>query len=211
MPAIIPSIIAHGSEELMKKINLLETFSPWAHLDVADGVFAPNVTWQEPTDLETIEGKIKLEIHLMIERPEEILPEWWRVADRVLVHLEGSEFIDEIIEDATGPGPEFGLALLLETPIKSVEKFLPRLKFVHLMSIKKIGYHGEPFDAKIIEKIKELRAGSPTLTISVDGGLNHQNLELVVAAGANRVVVGSAIWQFANPAAAYQNLNDLIK
>lgn len=210
MPTIIPSIVAHSLEELNQKINLLEDFSPWVHLDVVDGRFAANSTWQNSGDLETLAGRIKIEAHLMIDKPEEVLSEWRRVADRIIIHAEATDHWEEIIESATGPGPELGVALLLETPLLRIARSLPHLKFVHLMSIKKIGYHGEPFNDKIIEKIKTLHQLAPGITISVDGGIKAQNLPQLVAAGAQRFIIGSAIWQSANPAPAYEKLVKII-
>ena len=210
MLEVIPSVVAHNLEELNQKINILENFSPWAHLDVTDGRFAANLTWQNCGDLEILAGRIKIEAHLMIEKPEEALTEWRRVADRVIVHAEATDYLDEMVEGTTSSGPELGVALLLETPLEKITKLLPQIKFVHLMSIEKIGYHSEPFNDKIIGKIEALRHLAPSAVVSVDGGVNANNLPRLMAAGAQRFIVGSAIWGRSAPGLAFEKLVKII-
>lgn len=192
---LVPAIIARTGSEVSDKLNLVESQTAWAHLDIADGVFAPTVTWQTPSDLELVEGRIKLEVHLMINEPETVLTDWTQVVDRVIVHTEAAADLGELIEIFNNQQTQLGVALLLETPVETIASFLPQLKFVNLLSVAKIGYHGEPFDKRVLAKIKTLRSLAPKITISVDGGLNLSNAQSVIAAGADRLVVGSALWQ----------------
>lgn len=210
MIEIVPSIVAYSLNELYLKSAVLEAFSPWAHLDIVDGRFAKSITWGEPADLETLEGKIKLEAHLMVEQPEVVLPAWLNVVDRVIIHTESTELLAEIVDSVEGRPSQLGLALTLETPVKTILPYLSKINFVHLMSIKEIGHYGEPLNDKIFAKIRELREAKPNLIISVDGGVNKTNLKKLVDAGANHLVVGSAIWQAPDPAQAYQELHDAL-
>lgn len=208
MIELVPSIIAYNLEELNRKLSLLEPVSPWAHLDVVDGRFANTATWQEPADLEAVDGRIKLEVHLMIESPEDTLAEWRAVADRIIIHAESTSQWQEVAEGFSGHPNQLGVALKLETPVTWLDPILSQLKFVHLMSIDEIGYHGRLFDEKVLEKIKDLRAKKSDLIISVDGGINKDNLKSLIAAGANHLIVGAAIWDAADPAQAFTKLND---
>ena len=192
---LVPAIIARDDSELADKLNLVESQTTWAHLDISDGQFAPTVTWQTPSDLELVEGRIKLEAHLMINEPEATLTDWTQVVDRVIVHAEAAANLAELIEVFDHQQTQLGIALLLSTPVETIASFLPQLKFINLLSVAKIGYHGEPFDERVLPKIKTLRSLAPKITISVDGGLNLANAQSVIAAGADRLVVGSALWQ----------------
>lgn len=206
---LVPAIIAATGSEAIDKINLLESQSEWAHLDIMDGRFAPTVSWQAPADLELVEGRIKLEAHLMINEPERVLSEWLPVIDRAIVHFEAVADLSEMIETFKLYHNELGVALLLETPVEELTEYLPELEFVNLLAVKKIGYHGEPFDERVLKKIKALRKLSPKVTISVDGGINLENASEVIAAGADRLVVGGALWRAADLHKAIKDFNNL--
>ena len=90
---------------------------------------------------------------------------------------------------------ELGLALNIQTPNDEIEPWLSRFNFVQFMGIETIGYQGEPFSLKVIPKIQDLRKKHSEVIISVDGGVNFLSAPLLVKAGANRLVAGSAIWE----------------
>ncbi len=192
---IIPAILGENFNEVSKKLALVEGLVEWAHIDVCDGVFAEGFTWDNPQDLFQIEGKTKIAVHLMVDRPEEIAGEWLEVADRVIIHAEATDKIGEIIEIFNGRSLMLGVALKLETPIEEIEPFMAQVKNVHLMSIAEIGHHGEPFEESVIEKIKTLRQKYPSVIIGVDGGVNLENAKSLLDAGVNELIVGSALWK----------------
>lgn len=210
MNEIIPAILPRSLSELEQGLTGLEPFSPWAHLDVIDGHFAPVVTWQEPSDLETIAGQIKIEVHLMVTAPEKIIAAWRSVVDRLIIQLEATNILGEIIESFVGQPTKLGVALKLETPLSALDQYLDRLDFVHLMSIAKIGHQGEPFAQIVLEKVRNLRLRSPQLKIGIDGGLNPLTLPLALAAGANHFVVGSALWKDHDPHQTFTELKKLL-
>lgn len=192
---VIPSIIGRSFFDVKGKISLVEGLVDWVQLDVADGIFAPNDTWSEPEDLIEIEGKTKIEVHLMIENPEETLTDWANYADRIIIHEESTEHLTEIVDVfESNKNVELGLALLMSTPIEKIASYIDKIKLVQLMSIDKIGFYGQPFDQKVIVKVKELRAQYPNLKIQVDGGIGLAEAKLLKEAGADAVVVGSQIW-----------------
>ena len=132
---LVPAIIAHTGSEAMDKIGLIEGQAEWAHLDIMDGQFAPTVSWQTPDDLELVEGRIKLEAHLMINEPERVLPEWLPVVDRVIVHFEAVTDLEEVIETFKLHRNELGVALLLETPVEALKEYWSGISFVNLFML----------------------------------------------------------------------------
>lgn len=213
---IVPAILGENFNEVSKKVASVEGLTDWVHIDVCDGVFAEGFTWDNPADLYDIEGKTKIAVHLMVDKPEEVAGEWLEVADRVIIHAEATEHLKDIIEIFTGRSLMLGVALKLETPIESIEPFMDHLpdgkaglKNVHLMSIAEIGHHGEQFDKSVLKKIKSLRQAHPGVTISVDGGITLDNAKDIVDAGANELIVGSAIWQSKDIAKTIKDFQNL--
>jgi len=142
-----------------------------------------------------VEGKTKIEAHLMIEKPEEVLSEWINFVDRVIVHVESTEHLAEIVDIFEHHKTvELGLALLISTPVEKIEPYADKIKLVQLMSIDKLGFHGQPFDIKVVDKVKELRTQYPNLKIQVDGGISLEEAKLLKEVGVDVVVVGSKIW-----------------
>ncbi|MEK7610441.1 MAG: hypothetical protein AAB468_01695 [Patescibacteria group bacterium] len=202
MIEIIPAVIGINFEAVREKIAIFNDQTNWLHLDVADGQFVPDTTWQSASDLETLNGQAKIEVHLMVRDPEEVVSNWTPVADRIIIHPEATSQCQEIIDAFTSQPVELGLAVLLDTPLSSLNNLLTAVKSVQLMSIAKLGHQGEPFADIVYERIKLLRQEHPNVKISVDGGVNLDNAGRLLAAGADRLVIGSAIWQNSDPTSA---------
>ena len=199
---IIPAIIAKDFEELQSKLAKIDGLVSWAQIDVMDGVFVPPKTWDNPADLENISTVINLEAHLMIANPEEIIDGWLNApVKRILLHYESTTHaqIERLIEKALASGKEAGVALKLQTPLFVLDSLIQDSRFkiraVQLMSISEIGYHGHPFEEKVLERIKTLREKYPDVTISVDGGVSLDNAPKILSAGADNLLVGSAIFK----------------
>ncbi|MCC6290872.1 hypothetical protein IT398_02305 [Candidatus Nomurabacteria bacterium] len=195
MVEIIPAIIGIDFLEVKEKISRLEGLVDWAQLDIMDGVFTSEYSWQRPGDLETLDGKVKLEAHLMVRDPEDLIDEWLVVCDRVIIHPESTMQLGEILEKVNQSSTEASLSILMDTPLEKLDSFINQVKSVQLMGIATIGHHGEPLDRRVYDRIKFLRTQYPGVKISVDGGVNLNNAQELIGAGADRLVVGSAIWQ----------------
>jgi ribulose-phosphate 3-epimerase len=206
---IKPAIISNDFNEIVYKVGVVDDYVSWVHLDIMDGKFAPTESHLTPLDLELLDGKTKLEVHLMVESPEDSLTWWTKVADRVLVHFEATDSLDNIIFSMKDNNSKLGLSVLLETPLDKIEPFLDKVDFIQLMSIKKIGAHGEPFDESVIEKIKNLRKLNENVTIQVDGGINLETGKQCLEAGADILVVGGVIWNADNPMSSLQSFLNL--
>ncbi len=193
MVEIIPSIIASDFAEVKAKLSRLEGLVNWAELDVMDGVFVPNHTWQTADDLNEVDGKTKISVHLMVEYPETIVEDWQEVADRLVLHYESTNDLNKIIDNI---GPHVGLAIALDlgTPVEKIYEYLGKIKTVQLMSIARVGFSGEKFDERVFDKIRTLKTNWPDVKIIVDGGVNLENGKRLVEAGVSGLVVGSQIW-----------------
>jgi ribulose-phosphate 3-epimerase len=200
MAEIIPAIGETDFQEIRKKIDRVDGLTDWVQIDVADGLFASNFTWENWTDLNELGGRAKVEVHLMVEQPEHYVADWMKVADRVIIHPESTTKLPEIFVQFAHSAVKLGAALLLETPLETIYPVLDKLALVQLMGIRQIGQAGEPFASEVLEKVRALRAAHPEVKIGVDGGVNLENAPELLAAGADTLVVGSAIWDSANPA-----------
>ncbi len=210
MVEIVPAIIGQEFKEVNAKIASVEGLVSWVQLDVIDGRFAPNFSWDNPADLADLPGTAKLEAHLMIESPELEIMEWQRVADRVLVHYESTNQLEAILQQFENSVSKFGLALLMDTPLEPLESLWPKLNHVQLMGIERIGFHGQPFDERVIERVRTVRAKLPHATIAVDGGVTLSNAAALVKAGATHLVVGSAIWNSGDIAGTIKQFQNAI-
>lgn len=210
MIEITPAIISESFALIEQRVKFLENLTPWVHLDVMDGKFVPPTTWNKADDLDFLEGKIKTEVHLMVERPEEVLPEWREVADRVVVHLEATKMLPDIIDAFAPLKVELGVALKLETSLEEILPYAEKVDLIQLMSIAEIGYHGHGFDEKVLERIKTLREQFPDVKIQIDGGVNDKTGREAILAGADVLVAGSFIWQSADPGQTILQLQNLV-
>lgn len=196
MANIIPAILENNFEDIKKKLLTLEGLTNWAQIDVSDGIFTPRQSWMTAGDLKEITGKIKIEIHLMIDKPEEYLSDWLGVADALTIHWEAlNTDPGELIEVIKANNCRLGLAFNLDTPLEDAYQYIKEVKFVQLMAIEKIGYQGQLFSEKVLDRIKEVKKNCPDSFIQIDGGVNLETGRLCLSAGASALVVGSALWQ----------------
>ncbi|MDQ5889899.1 MAG: ribulose-phosphate 3-epimerase [Patescibacteria group bacterium] len=208
---IKPAIIPYTLSELETKMDVFKNQTDWVHLDVVDGNFATGASWNNPIDLELIDGRAKIEVHLMVEKPEDVVSSWVTVVDRLIMHIESTDHLDVLLESLQHTNIKIGLALLLETPLDQIEPYLQtkQIDLVQLMSIENIGHHGEVFSEATLEKIKNLREMWPEGVIQVDGGINLEIVSEVLAAGASSVVVGSALWNSVDPVDTFEQFKKI--
>ena len=213
MVEIVPAIIAKDFQELQQKLKLVEPYVSTVQLDVMDGRFVPERTWNKPEDLKKIKTNLNLEAHLMISEPEKEIEKWIiSGVKRILVHFEATKQLEEIVKKVKKDGLEIGVVLKLETPVKILDKLQFRseaIDVIQLMAISKIGYHGHPFDGRVIPKIKSLRRKYPDVKIVVDGGINFQTAKKVAQVGTNILVVGSAIFKSQDIGRAIKELKQM--
>ena len=151
--------------------------------------------------------ELDFEADLMVANPGAAAKEWITAgAKRIILHVESmgdagaaKAFVQEIKNSLPSRDSffytEIGVALNPETSNEVLEPLMEYIDFVQFMGIAKIGFQGQPFDERVLEKISRLRAAHPNVTISVDGGVNFETAKKLIEAGANRLVIGSAIFE----------------
>ena len=198
---LIPTINEKTFEEIEKKIKLVENLVDLIQLDIADGKFTNYETWNNPEDLLKVETFARFEIHLMVEHPELIVERWLKIplVKRIIVHLEtiDEKAFEEILKLTHQYQKELGLAIETKTPWEALEPYLNKINFVQILAVS-AGPAGQIFDFSNIEKIKNLKAKYPHLTIEVDGGVNNDTAPLIKAAGADIICSSSYLFSDLN-------------
>ncbi len=215
---IIPAILPEDFAEVEEKISLIKDFVKTVQIDVCDGQFTPSATWPYKKhddsfdkivrEEEGLPGweKLNFEIDLMANKPETLVDEWVSAgATRIIIHVEATGDISAAVDELAGR-VEVALALNIDTPISVIESFKEKIQGIQLMGIDQIGFQGQEFDTKVIDKVKEVRSAYPDMPISIDGGVSLENAKQLISAGATRLVVGSAIFNAGNYLEALQQL-----
>jgi len=201
MIEVIPAVIAQNFQELEEKIRKVESYVDGVQLDIMDGKFVDNYTWpyakpgkNNPAELRNLKTKLNLEVHLMVEKPEEAIEDWINSGvKRVIFHFESSRKIREIIRKLKAAEIPAGLAINPETPIEVLDEYVSDLDEVLIMTVEP-GKGGQELLPETLTKIQKLRQSYPNLKIGADGGVNLNTAPEVVRAGADVLAVGSAIF-----------------
>ncbi len=207
---IIPAILPKDFAEVQEKVDLVKGLVKTVQIDICDGQFVPNATWPYKRRDDTFEKitkeeeglpgweKLDFEIDLMVNRPQEVVEEWIQAgAIRLIIHAESKGDVAGAIAAVTGR-VDVGVALNIETPIDVIAPYADKITFVQCMGIDRIGFQGQPFDEKVLEKIRAIKEKYPNLIVSVDGGVSLETGPKLVEAGATRLVAGSAIFHSDN-------------
>ena len=183
------------------------------HLDVMDGVFVPNISFGTPL-IESLRrvSNIPFDVHLMIVEPERYIERFIDAgADWVTVHVEACADVTVALDTIRLRGKRVGLSLKPNTPIESILPYLDKCDYILVMTVEP-GYGGQALIPAVLDKIKALRAEIDrrklALDIEVDGGVNMKTAHDVIAAGANILVAGSAVFGAENPAEAVELLRN---
>lgn len=171
----------------------MENFCEWIHVDVMDNHFVPNLTIGAPV-VKNIETKLFKDVHLMIANPENLLEDFAKAgSDAITIHPEIEGDVDGMLEKIRALGCQAGISLKPATPLSAIEKFLPKVDLVLVMSVEP-GFGGQKFMESALPKIQELREKNPNLEISVDGGIDAETAKLAREAGASVLVAGSYVF-----------------
>lgn len=212
---LLPAVLARDADDCHARLCHpgLRAVAPVFHIDVLDGSMFGATCFADPGVIGTWENLPEIELHLMVHNPLPHIIAWHQhvaTLKRVLIHAEVARPLGAIIERASQLDLETGLAVNPETMIERIEHHLHDLDAVQIMGVHPGTTGQQPFlGDPIFAKIKRARALYPNLTISVDGGATRMNLEVLREAGANRLIVGSALWSAENPAEAYAELQAL--
>ena len=212
-PQILPSLLQCDFGNLEREVERLTAANARAlHLDVMDGRFVPNLTYGMPI-VAGLRGvtDLPLDVHLMIERPERYVEQFFDAgADGITVHVEAVDDPGACLEQIRKLGAAAGLALNPDTPLEAVRPFLQQCDLVLVMSVN-AGFGGQDFNPVALGKLSELRSISPeSLVLEVDGGVNPETIASCANAGADLLVVGSAIFNHNDYRVAVDELQSLL-
>ncbi len=214
MIKIAPSILSADFSRLGDDIQAVDRAgADYIHIDVMDGHFVPNITIGPlvVNALRKVTDK-PLDVHLMIENPDLYIPEFAKAgADIITVHQEAVPHVHRTVQLIKSLGKKAGVSLNPATPVETLNVILDELDLVLVMSVNP-GFGGQGFIPSALDKIRALRQlitqrGLAT-ELEVDGGVKIDNIAEVVAAGADVLVAGSAVFNTANYAATIAALRE---
>jgi ribulose-phosphate 3-epimerase len=200
MNCLAPSILSSDFANLGRDVKACEDAgAQYIHFDVMDGHFVPPITFGADV-LKAIRGVTDavLDVHLMVEHPEEMIADFAAAgADIITVHAEACTHLDRVVHMIKDAHVMAGVAINPATSVETLRYILPDLDMVLLMSVNP-GYGGQSFIPYTYDKIADLKRMIDErhlkTDIEVDGGIKLNNVEDVMAAGANIIVAGSAVF-----------------
>jgi ribulose-phosphate 3-epimerase len=212
---IAPSILASNFAKLGDDVRAVEEGgADVIHVDVMDGHFVPNISIGVPVVASLHKAtRLPLDVHLMIERPEEYIERFARAgASRILIHQEATVHLDRALTMIRENGAQAGAAINPATPVATLTDVFDKLDTVLVMSVNP-GFGGQKFIPQAVEKIRQLNQWraryNGAFRIEVDGGVDAENTAQLAQAGANTFVAGTSIFHAPDPAAAVRQLRKL--
>ena len=198
---VAPSILSADFGRLAEEVKAVEAAgADMIHVDVMDGRFVPNLTIG-PLVVEAVRRatSLPLDVHLMIVEPEKYVDDFAKAgANTITVHQETCPHLHRTLQQIKAAGARPSVVLNPSTPLSTIEEILPEVAQVLLMSVNP-GFGGQAFIPSTVDKVRRLRAmldaKQLAVDIEVDGGINEVTAKQVVAAGANVLVAGNAVFK----------------
>ncbi len=216
MNILSPSILGADFYRLGEQISEVEASGVrYLHIDVMDGIFVPSISFGMPV-IRSIRNSTDLffDVHLMIRDPERYIAEFAECgADLLNFHLEAARDPDRVIDAVRSQGKKAGITIKPSTPVEAVLPYLRKVDMVLVMTVEP-GFGGQKMIPECLDKVRAVRRmiteQDLDVRLEVDGGIRIENVESVLAAGADVVVSGSAVFRgsvTANVKAFLEKLN----
>jgi ribulose-phosphate 3-epimerase len=197
---IVPSILSADFTRLGEQVQAMEAAGvDRFQVDVMDGRFVPNITFGALA-IESLRPltRLTIEAHLMVEPPEDFIERFAKAgADTIIVHQEATPHLHRAIQQIHHLGKKAGVAVNPSTPASTLSEILGSVQLVLVMTVNP-GFGGQDFIPETLNKIRQIRNAIQErgldCEIEADGGINHQTARLVVEAGANVLVSGTAVF-----------------
>ncbi len=212
MIKLSPSVLACDYTRFGEEVAKAERAGvEYLHLDVMDGVFVPNISFG-PGIIAALrkESKLFFDVHLMITKPERYIEEFAKAgADLITIHYESTEEVVPTLQKIRALGLKAGISIKPGTPVSVLEPLLDEVDLILVMTVEP-GFGGQKLIPSTLEKIHDCAAliGDRPIELEADGGIGAGNVGMVVAAGANVVVAGSALFGAEDFAAAAQAMRN---
>ena len=203
-PILAPSILASNHANLADGVATISRENlKWAHIDVMDGHFVPNLTFGPTTvaDLRKC-SDLFFDVHLMLDNPHNYVEAFASAgSDQISIHVEPDYPISQTLETIHSLGIKNGIVFNPTTPTSAVEPYLDNVDLVLAMTVQP-GFGGQSFQHSVLDKIKELdairRERSLSFRIEVDGGIDPKTLPLCKEVGVDTFVAGTAFFRAEN-------------
>jgi ribulose-phosphate 3-epimerase len=202
---IVPAVLTDDPASLKSMLEKAAEYTDFVQIDIMDGVFVPSssIGWQ---DILAVKKQPGWEAHLMIKNPEKEFANYKKAGTgKVVFHFEAAPEPQKVIQTARSLKLKVGLAINPETTLSQVMPLLDSVDSVLFLSVHP-GFYGAKFLSEVLDKVRELHRLKPSLLLSIDGGINENNLLEVAKTGVQEICVGSGIFRQADPAAAYRKL-----
>lgn len=213
MPEIVPALLVHNLKDFLKRFELVAPHVARVQWDIMDGVFVDNTTFADPAVLDEIDAlgfnpPPKIEADLMVADPANWISRLNHPGlDLLIFHFESAPKWEPIFSQARAAGLGVGLAVEPGTPLAKYENLLEKVDRFQAMGGKS-GFGGQKFDPKVLETMRRVREKFPNLPISIDIGVNLETAPAMVAAGAEILVTGSAIFDAEDTPNAIESLRN---
>ena len=194
---VSPSILASDFSKLGDEVAAIaKAGADYIHVDVMDGHFVPNIS-MGPSIVKSVRNKtsIPFDVHLMIDPIEPYIDDFIKAGANIIsIHPEANDNIEKCIDKIKSNNVKAGLAINPDTNWEVVIPFLDKLDIIVVMSVHP-GFGGQKFIPSALEKLKLLRKKidetHPHIELEIDGGVNFDNIESILKAGANVIVAGT--------------------
>lgn len=211
-PSILTCDYAHFADEID---FVKQTGADMLHLDVMDGIFVPNLSFGPPV-IAAIRphSDMFFDVHLMMQHPDRLIEAFAKAgADMLNIHVECDSPIEETLRKIRSLGKKAAITIKPGTPASAVFPYLPLVDMVLVMTVEP-GFGGQSFMENMLPKVAALkteaaRIGKTDLMVQIDGGVNATTAPIAAAAGVDNVVVGSALFNAADPSGLVQMIQAL--